>query len=117
LRPGRFDRLIFVPEPDEDSRLKIFTIHTKSMPLSKDVNLKELAARARGYSGADIASVCREAGMNALRRDINANIVTIGDFGVAIEKVPPSISPDMEKWYMSFMRQIRKVQKPAPLVA
>ncbi|MFB0504168.1 MAG: CDC48 family AAA ATPase, partial [Candidatus Bathyarchaeia archaeon] len=117
LRPGRFDRLIFVPEPDEDSRLKIFMIHTKSMPLSKDVNLKELAARARGYSGADIGSVCREAGMNALRIDINANIVTIGDFEAAVEKVPPSISPDMEKWYMSFMRQIRRVQKPAPLVA
>ena len=117
LRPGRFDRLIFVPEPDENSRLKIFMIHTKSMPLSKDVNLKELAARARGYSGADIGSVCREAGMNALRIDINANIVTIGDFEAAVEKVPPSISPDMEKWYMSFVRQIRRVQTPAPLVA
>jgi transitional endoplasmic reticulum ATPase len=117
LRPGRFDRMIFVPEPDEDSRLRIFMIHTDSMPLSKDVELKELAARARGYSGADIASVCREAAMHALRRDINANIVTIGDFGAAIEKVLPSVSPDMEKWYMNFMRQIRRVQKPAPLVA
>ena len=117
LRPGRFDRLIFVPEPDEDSRLKIFKIHTMNMPLMKDVNLKELAHMARGYSGADIASVCREAGMNALRSDINTKEVTSSDFETALKKVPPSISPDMEKWYKSFMRQIRRVQKPAPLVA
>ena len=117
LRPGRFDRLIFVPEPDEDSRFKIFKIHTMNMPLMKDVNLKELAHMARGYSGADIESVCREAAMNALRSDINTKEVTSSDFETALKKVPPSISPDMEKWYKSFMRQIRRVQKPAPLVA
>jgi len=117
LRPGRFDRLIYVPEPDEDTRLKIFKIHTKNMPLAKDVDLKELAHMTRGYSGADIASICREAAINALRRDINAKEITLNDFKVALERVPPSISPDMEKWYKNFVKQIRRVQRPTPLVA
>ncbi|MFQ6094793.1 MAG: CDC48 family AAA ATPase [Candidatus Bathyarchaeia archaeon] len=117
LRPGRFDRLIFVPEPDEDSRYKIFKIHTKSIPLAKDVDLKDLAHKTRGYSGADIASVCREAAMHALRGDISAKEVTVSDFEASLQKVPPSISPDMENWYKNFVKQIRRVQKPAPLVA
>jgi transitional endoplasmic reticulum ATPase len=115
LRPGRFDRLIYVPEPDEAARLEIFKIHTKNMPLSNDVDIKE-HRMTKGYSGADISSVCREAAMNALRRDINAKEVTFSDFKKAMEEVPPSISPEIEKWYRSFMNQVRKLQKPAPFV-
>ena len=117
LRPGRFDRLIFVPEPNEDSRFEIFKIHARNIPLAKDVNLKDLAHRTRSYSGADIASVCREAAMNALRGDIDAKEVTLSDFEATLKKVPPSISPDMENWYKNFVKQIRRVQRPAPLVA
>jgi len=117
LRPGRFDRLISVSEPDEKGREAIYKIHAKDMPLAKDVNLQELARMAKGYSGADIQSVCREAAMVALRRDINSKKVTLEDFQEALKKIGPSISPDMENWYKSFMRQVRKVQKPAPLVA
>ena len=115
LRPGRFDRLIYVPEPDEAARLEIFKIHTKNMPLSKDVDIKEHHI-TKGYSGADISSVCREAAMNALRRDINAKEVTFSDFEKAMEKVPPSISPEIENWYRSFMKQVRRMQKPTPFV-
>jgi transitional endoplasmic reticulum ATPase len=114
LRPGRFDRLIYVPEPDEAARLEILKIHTKNMPLSKDVDIKE-HRMTKGYSGADISSVCREAAMNALRRDINAKEVTFSDFEKAMEKVPPSISPEIENWYKSFMKQVRRIQKPTPL--
>jgi len=117
LRPGRFDRLIYVPEPDEVARLEIFRVHTKGMPLSKDAGLKELARITKGYSGADISAVCREAAIDALRRDINAKEVSLSDFEKAIERVPPSITPDMENWYKSFMSQVRKLQKPTPLVA
>ena len=117
LRPGRFDRLIYVPEPDEKGRQRIFEIHTKGMPLAKDVDLKELARMTKGYSGADIESLCREAAMIAIRRDINSKQVTFADFRQALKKIGPSISPDMENWYKGFMRQIRKAQKPAPLVA
>ncbi|MCL6578497.1 MAG: CDC48 family AAA ATPase [Candidatus Bathyarchaeota archaeon] len=117
LRPGRFDRLIYVPEPDEKSRLQIFKIYTKNMPLAKDVNISELVAMTKNYSGADIEALCREAAMQALRRDINAKEVAMIDFQEAIKRTGPSITPDMEKWYKGFMQQVRQVQKPATPVA
>ena len=98
-----------------DARLEIFKIYTKNMPLSKDTDIKEHRI-TKGYSGADISSVCREAAMNALRRDINAKEVTFSDFEKAMEKVPPSISPEIENWYRSFMKQVRRLQKPTPFV-
>ena len=87
------------------------------MPLAKDVNLEELARATKGYSGADIEALCREAALNALRRDLNAKEVTKADFDAAMEKIGPSISPEIEEWYKSFMRQIRRVQRPPSLVA
>jgi transitional endoplasmic reticulum ATPase len=116
LRPGRFDRLIYVSEPNEVGRMQIFKIHSTGIPLAKDVNLQEMTHATKGYSGADIKSVCREAAMIALRRDISSNEVTPADFQEALQKINPSISPDMENWYKSFMKQVRKLQKPAPLV-
>jgi transitional endoplasmic reticulum ATPase len=117
LRPGRFDRLIYVPEPDEKSRLQIFKIYTKDMPLTKDVDVNQLATMTRYYSGADIEGLCREAAMHALRKDINTKEVTMKDFQEAIKEAGPSVTPDMEKWYKSFMQQARQVQKPATPVA
>ena len=117
LRPGRFDRLIYVPEPDEQSRLQIFKIYTKDMPLTKDVDLNQLALMAKYYSGADIESLCREAAMHALRSDVEAKEVTMKDFQDAMKEVGPSVTPEMEKWYKNFMRQVRQVQKPATPVA
>jgi transitional endoplasmic reticulum ATPase len=117
LRPGRFDRLIYVPEPDEKSKLQIFKIYTKNMPLAKDVNLSQLVTMAKNYSGADIEALCREAAMHALRRDVNAKEVMIIDFQEAMKTLGPSITPDMEKWYKSFIQQVRQVQKPATPVA
>jgi len=113
LRPGRFDRLIYVPEPDEKARLEIFKIYTKDMPLAKDVDLAELARKTKSYSGADIEALCREAALNALRRDKNSKEVLLNDFENALEKIGPTISPDMEAWYKGFMKAIRRVKKPA----
>jgi transitional endoplasmic reticulum ATPase len=117
LRPGRFDRLIYVPEPDEKSRLEIFKIYTKNMPLTNDVDPAHLATITRNYSGADIEALCREAAMHALRRDVNAKEVTLLDFQEAMKRIGPSVTPDMEKWYKNFMQQIRQVKKPATPVA
>jgi len=117
LRPGRFDRLIYVPEPDEKSRLQIVKIYTKNMPLTKDVSLEELAGMTKNYSGADIEALCRESAMYALRKDVNTKEVARRDFQEAMKRIGPSISPDMEKWYKSFMQQVRTVQKPATPVA
>ena len=117
LRPGRFDRLIYVPEPDEQSRVEILKIYTKNMPLSKDVDVTHLSVLTKNYSGADIDALCREAAMHALRKDVNAKEVTLMDFQEALKQMAPSVTPDMEKWYKRFMQQIRQVQKPATPVA
>ncbi len=117
LRPGRFDRLIYVSEPDEKSRLEIFKIYTKDMPLASDVSIEQLTATTRYYSGADIEALCREAAMVTLRRDIKSKTVTMKDFQEAMNRIGPSITPDMEKWYKGFVKQLRKVQKPATPVA
>jgi transitional endoplasmic reticulum ATPase len=117
LRPGRFDRLIYVREPDEKSRMQIFKIYTKNVPLAKDVNLQQLVTMAKNYSGADIEALCREAAMHALRSDVNAKEVTMLNFQEALKSTMPSVTPDMEKWYKSFMQLVRQVQKPATPVA
>ncbi|MCJ7783124.1 MAG: CDC48 family AAA ATPase, partial [Desulfobacterales bacterium] len=116
LRPGRFDRLIYVSEPDEKARLEIFKLYTKSMPLATDVDIAHLANTSKSYSGADIDALCREAAMHALRRDVNSKEVTLADFQKATEKIGPSIQSDMEAWYKSFMKQVRRLQKPTPFV-
>jgi len=118
LRPGRFDRLIYVPAPDEKSRLEIFKIYTKNMPLADDVDVEELAKNAKGYSGADVESICREAAMNALRRNIEEEKVKREDFDKAIANSAASITPEMEKWYQNVAKQSkRQTVKPATPVA
>ena len=102
LRPGRFDRLVLVPAPDKKARLEIFKIHTRNMPLAKDVDLETLAAETEGYVGADIAALCREAAMLALRKDIKAKEVRMEHFREAMKKVRPTITPDIVKSYEAF---------------
>ena len=89
VRPGRFDRHIKVDTPDEESRLAIFKVHTKDMPLAEDVKLSRLAKNTEGYVGADIEAVCREAAMLTLREDINSETVSMKFFEKAMEKVKP----------------------------
>ena len=98
LRPGRFDRMILTSVPDEKTRLEVFKVHTAGMPL-KDINLENLAKKTEGYAGSDIESVCREAAIFALREDMESKEISIRHFEKAIEKVPPSISKEIEKAY------------------
>jgi transitional endoplasmic reticulum ATPase len=112
LRPGRIDRLIYVPPPDFKSLLNIYKIHTKNMPLSKNVDLEDLARMSAGFSGADVEALCREAGLNALRRHLEAGEVTLEDFKKAMEKVKPSITPDMENWYQGFEKRLKVKAAP-----
>jgi len=71
LRPGRFDRLLYVPPPDKESRLQILKIHTKKKPLASDVNIEQLADHTEGYTGADIASLSSAAVMLSMREHIS----------------------------------------------
>ncbi len=99
LRPGRFDRIILVDVPDNESRKKILDVHTKPVPLASDVNLEELVKLTEGFVGADIEGFVREAAMNALRRDIKTKVVSKRDFEEALVKVKPSVSVETAKRY------------------
>lgn len=85
LRPGRFDRMIDFPIPDEEARFAIFKIHTRSLTLSENINIKKLVDLTEGATGADIKAICTEAGMFAIRKEAEA-ICEI-DFIDAVDKV------------------------------
>ena len=89
LRPGRFDRHVEVGLPDLESRIAIFKVHTKDIPLASDVDIEQLAKKTEGYVGADIEAVCREAVMLTLREDMDAEEVYMSEFNKAMEKVKP----------------------------
>jgi len=108
LRPGRFDRVVYVPPPDEKNRKMIFDIHTQNMPLAQDVNLDRLAKETEFYVGADIEAICREAGMLALREGLDANIVEWRHFEKALSRVHPSCTQEMIKWYETQESQFRR---------
>ncbi|MHA1312462.1 MAG: CDC48 family AAA ATPase [Candidatus Helarchaeota archaeon] len=92
IRPGRLDKLIYIPMPNTEARLKIIEIHTKGMPLTEDVDLKQLASLTENYSGADIENVCREAVMIGLRQNPNFEKVSMSNFIEAIRTIRPSVS-------------------------
>ncbi len=85
LRPGRFDRMIDFPIPDEAARFSIFKIHTRSLTISENINIKKLVDLTEGATGADIKAICTEAGMFAIRKEAEA-ICEI-DFIDAVDKV------------------------------
>jgi proteasome regulatory subunit len=85
LRPGRFDRLIEVPEPDHEGRTRIIEIHTRGMNLAEEVAFDDLAERTDGFSGAELESLCTEAGMFAIREERTE--VHTEDFESALEKI------------------------------
>jgi len=102
LRPGRFDRLLYVAPPDDESRTQIFSIHTKKKPLADDVKIKELVEKTKGYTGADIAALASAAVMLALREHItkykdpkeaedkkNELKITMHHFEEAMKKIRP----------------------------
>ncbi|MBS3145981.1 CDC48 family AAA ATPase [Candidatus Woesearchaeota archaeon] len=99
LRPGRFDRIIMTPVPDSKSREQIFKIHTKKMPLAKDVSLSKLISNSENYSGADVENICREAAVLALRENINVKEVRMKHFEDALKKIKPSLDPEDVKRY------------------
>ena len=107
LRPGRFDRLIYVKEPDFEARMKILEVHTKNMPLAEDVSLKEIAQNTVGYSGADLENVCREAGMQAIREKMESlEKIENKHFEFALSKIKSTLPKEMTERYESIAKQI-----------
>jgi len=125
LRPGRLDRHVHVPVPDEGARRAIFAVHTEHKPLADDVDLDELARRTDGYVGADIEAVCREASMAATREFINSVspedtgtsvgnvLVTMDHFEQALGEVRASVDEETRDRYEQIEERFSRGQEPA----
>ena len=107
LRSGRFDRLVLIGEPDVDGRERILEIHTETSPLGADVSLKEVAEITDGYVGSDLESIAREAAMEALREDDDADEVEMRHFRQAMEAVRPTITDDLMDYYEGIEEQFK----------
>jgi transitional endoplasmic reticulum ATPase len=108
IRPGRIDRLSYVPPPSVEDREAIFQIFTKEMPLAKEIDLKSLAAKTNFFTGADIESLCREAAIRALRENIRAKIIKLKHFEEALDAHHPSASTEVCDWYEKFEDTLKK---------
>jgi transitional endoplasmic reticulum ATPase len=108
LRPGRFDELIYVPVPELEGRLQILKIHTSGMPLAGDVDLQHLADETRGYTGADLEDLVRRAGLQALRRDLQAAQVEMRFFEEALKETRASVTPEMEREYENIADSLKR---------
>jgi transitional endoplasmic reticulum ATPase len=104
LRPGRLDLIVYIGSPDDRARHEIMKILTSSMPLAKNVNLEDISESTKGFSGADLVALCREAAVNAMRT--KSNIVNNTDFGKALHLVKPSITKDIEEWYETMKKSV-----------
>jgi len=109
IRPGRIDRILLVPAPDEDGREQILNIFTKDMPLAANIDLKELNKKLDGFTGADVETLCREAGMIALRENLRARKITGDHFKTALESLYPSITQEIIKWYEDFGKKLKSM--------
>eukprot|EP01126_Amoeba_proteus_P048281 TRINITY_DN5570_c0_g2_i4.p1 TRINITY_DN5570_c0_g2~~TRINITY_DN5570_c0_g2_i4.p1 ORF type:complete len:449 (-),score=98.50 TRINITY_DN5570_c0_g2_i4:171-1517(-) len=102
MRPGRIDRILYIPPPDKGARRAIFHLHTKGMKLTDDVNFDSLTEITEGYSGAEIEQVCKEAALHALRVNFDVESVSSFDFAKALQLIPPRITPEQIQFYVNF---------------
>ncbi len=119
LRPGRFDRLIYIPPPDERARFEILKVHVRKVKAVADEvregdykYLRDLAKRTEYYTGADLAALVREAAMLALResvKDGKVRPVGIQHFEEALRRVQPSLTPEIVRRYEEMARELRRV--------
>ncbi|PTD94388.1 AAA family ATPase, partial [archaeon SCG-AAA382B04] len=107
LRSGRFDRRIYIPVPDKQSREKILEVHTQEMPLADDVDLERLATQLEGYVGSDIQSLTREAAMLALRDDMETEEIKNKYFQEAMEEIHPTADEDTKEYYMKMEEKLK----------
>ncbi|MEM3349441.1 MAG: CDC48 family AAA ATPase [Saccharolobus sp.] len=137
LRPGRFEKLIYVPPPDKKARIEILKVHTKNIVIAEDVSLEDIAERTEGYTGADLAALVREAAMRAIRESMRICInkvdeickpndleckdkvmkecmkttgvkVSLRHFEEAMKKIKPSVTQDMLQFYQNWIEKARQ---------
>jgi transitional endoplasmic reticulum ATPase len=107
LRTGRLDLSLYVSPPDEKGRLEIIKILTAKMPLDKDVKLQEIAVATHNYSGADLAALCRETAILAMRN--NSGKISSRDFANGLKQVRASITKEVDQWYNAVRESISNV--------
>ncbi|KAM6147929.1 ATPase family gene 2 protein homolog A [Erethizon dorsatum] len=105
MRPGRIDRIIYVPLPDAATRREIFNLQFNSMPISNEVDLDELILQTHTYSGAEIIAVCREAALLALEENIKAICITKKHFTQALSMVTPRIPESLRRFYEDYQEK------------
>ncbi|XP_061607415.1 spermatogenesis-associated protein 5-like protein 1 isoform X2 [Phyllopteryx taeniolatus] len=101
LRPGRLDHVLYVPPPDQQARLAILKVCTKSMPVDADVCLEELAAGTDLYSGADLENLCKEAALLALEENMDASSIKHTHFLQSLKKTTPSLTAQQIQTYQT----------------
>ncbi|CAD8122393.1 unnamed protein product [Paramecium sonneborni] len=109
LRPGRFDHLVFVDVPDREGRKAIFEVNLKKMKVNDDVKqgLQLLLDKTMGYTGAEICQICREAGLNALNRNIQNEFIEFQDFEMALSKVKSNITHEDRMQFLQFAKLVQ----------
>ncbi|MHA1985887.1 MAG: CDC48 family AAA ATPase [Promethearchaeota archaeon] len=107
IRPGRIDRILLVPAPEEKARIEILKIFTKDMPIASNTNIEKLAELTDGFSGADIETWCREAAMLALRENIRARKVTVENFKESRKDMHPTMTKEIIEWYEKFGEKLK----------
>ncbi|ESO99957.1 hypothetical protein LOTGIDRAFT_230884 [Lottia gigantea] len=105
LRPGRIDRILYVPLPPPETRQAIFRIKFKTMPVSEDVNIQSLIDQTQYYSGAEVTAVCHEAALAALQEDITGKFITLKHFQQALKSVTPRTSQQSIQFYEDYHKQ------------
>ena len=102
LRPGRLERLIFVPPPDAEARTAILRASSKAVPLDESVDLVALGADLEGFSAADCAALIRESALAAMRDSLEATVVTAANVATARSRVRASLDPDQVAWLAAY---------------
>jgi transitional endoplasmic reticulum ATPase len=102
LRPGRLERLVYVPPPDADARADILRAASRSVPLAPDVDLAALASTLDGFSAADCAALIRESALAAMRESLDAATVTADHVSTARGRVRGSLEPSQVAWLAAY---------------
>jgi transitional endoplasmic reticulum ATPase len=102
LRPGRLERLVYVPPPDADARTAILRASARSVPLDSDVDLAALGAELAGFSAADCAALIRESALAAMRESLEASTVTAANVATARKRIRPSLDPTQVAWLSAY---------------
>lgn len=118
MRPGRFDKIIYVPPPDFEERIDVLKVHLMGKPTAPDIDLTEIAKRTERFSGADLANLVREAAILAMKRSLKTNmpsLITMNDFLTVLPNIKPSITLRMKEEYeklkMDYERKMHQLQR------